>query len=134
MTFVCRTPDSLISIGEEAFAGCTELGQIKLPFNLESIGDGAFRSCSKLEQIELPHKLETIGMQAFEVTSINSITIPASIKNMRSLGSLESMTFLGDCPEGVGYGTFSDVDTIYYSGNGFDHWMEITPTTTWIKQ
>ena len=36
-------PDSLISIGKEAFSGCDDLYMVTLGLNLETIGDGAFK-------------------------------------------------------------------------------------------
>ncbi|MDE7413058.1 MAG: leucine-rich repeat protein, partial [Muribaculaceae bacterium] len=43
-------PDSIESIGKDAFYGCTNLERIKLGYNLKSIGENAFAS-SKLNEI-----------------------------------------------------------------------------------
>ena len=36
------------AIGDEAFAGCTNLRYIRIPVSVKSIGTDAFRGCSRL--------------------------------------------------------------------------------------
>ena len=38
-------------IGDEAFAGCTKLSNIKLPKDLYILGEGAFEGCTGLESV-----------------------------------------------------------------------------------
>ena len=38
-------PDSVTSIGNEAFNGCTALVNIAMPSRMSSIGEGAFYFC-----------------------------------------------------------------------------------------
>ena len=40
-----RLPDSLTSVGSQAFMGCTSLALTRLPEGLTSIGDRAFEGC-----------------------------------------------------------------------------------------
>ena len=47
-------PDSVTSIGESAFSGCTGLTGITIPDSVTSIGKGAFSGCSSLETITIP--------------------------------------------------------------------------------
>lgn len=54
-------PDSLISIGDSAFAGCTKLTSIDLPDSLVSIGNSAFAGCEMLTSITLPDSVVGIG-------------------------------------------------------------------------
>ena len=44
-------PDSVTSIGEGAFEGCTSLASITIPDSVTSIGDGAFAGCKTLASI-----------------------------------------------------------------------------------
>lgn len=58
-------PDSLESIGDQAFCGCGSLKVIRFPAGLKTIGDSAFWDCDTLEEITLPNTLESIGAEAF---------------------------------------------------------------------
>ncbi len=70
-------PNSVTSIGESAFSGCSNLTSIELPNSVTSIGDSAFSGCSGLTSIELPNSLTSIGWSAFSgCSSITSITLP----------------------------------------------------------
>ena len=44
-------PDSVTSIGDYAFYGCTGLTSVTIPDSVTSIGSSAFQSCSKLQDI-----------------------------------------------------------------------------------
>ena len=50
LTFV-TIPDSVTSIGYEAFYGCTELTSVTIGASVESIGSSAFRDCYKLVEV-----------------------------------------------------------------------------------
>ena len=75
-------PDSLTSLGAEAFARCTSLRAAKLGCALESIGEGAFRGCRHLERLDLPKSLTSIGDSAFSNTSLSQLAIPSSCVNI----------------------------------------------------
>ena len=75
-------PDSLTSLGAEAFARCTSLRAAKLGCALESIGEGSFRGCSRLERLDLPKSLTSIGNSAFSNTSLSRLAIPSSCVNI----------------------------------------------------
>lgn len=76
-------PDSVTSIGEQAFRGCTGLKNINLSENLTNIGKGAFSGCINLEGIEIPDSVTSIGDSAFyDCRSITSLTIPNGITNI----------------------------------------------------
>ena len=75
-------PDSLTSLGAEAFARCTNLRAAKLGCALESIGEGSFRGCRHLERLDLPKSLTSIGGSAFSNTSLSQLAIPSSCVNI----------------------------------------------------
>lgn len=43
-----------MSIGENAFRGCTQLVAVKMPGSVREIGEAAFMECRKLREINLP--------------------------------------------------------------------------------
>ena len=45
--------NSVISIGNGAFEGCSSLQSITIPNSVTSIGDLAFRGCSSLKEIRI---------------------------------------------------------------------------------
>lgn len=69
-------PETVISIGTDAFASCTELESVKLSSTLETIGDSAFVKCEKLTGIKLPASLKKIGNGVFlRCVSLKSIEL-----------------------------------------------------------
>ena len=70
-------PDSVTSIGSWAFAYCTNLTSITIPNSVTSIGDGAFSRCTNLTSITIGNSVTSIGDGAFSrCTNLTSITIP----------------------------------------------------------
>lgn len=75
----------LTSIGEKAFADCTQLVSVSIPTTVKSIGMNAFMNCKNLASLELPDGLKTIQSWAFSnCSSLSAITIPASVTNIVS--------------------------------------------------
>ena len=76
-------PNSVTSIGVEAFAGCSNLSSITIPNSVTSIGEGAFSGCSILSSIVIPNSVTSIAKFAFYYcTSLKSITIPNSVTSI----------------------------------------------------
>ena len=59
-------PESVTSIGNYAFYGCSGLTAITIPASVESIGNDAFYGCSGLTAITIPESVTRIGSCAFE--------------------------------------------------------------------
>ena len=57
-------PKSLITIGNQAFEGCTSLN-VKLSNNLTSIGSRAFYNTTSLKTFDIPDSVKSIGSYAF---------------------------------------------------------------------
>ena len=76
-------PESVTSIESEAFFGCTGLTSINIPASVKSIGKYAFSTCSSLTHITIANGVESIGWNAFDsCSSLTGITIPASVKSI----------------------------------------------------
>ena len=58
-------PNSVTSIGNYAFYGCSGLTSITIPNSVTSIGNRAFSSCSGLTSITIPNSVTSIGDSAF---------------------------------------------------------------------
>lgn len=58
-------PDSVLSIGIEAFSHCKELISIKIPITLKTIGCLAFENCCSLTSLTIPASVEEIGFRCF---------------------------------------------------------------------
>ena len=96
-------PDSVTSIGNYAFYGCSSLTSIIIPDSVTSIGNRAFYGCSSLTSITIPNGVTSIGYRAFSgCSSLTSITIPNSVTSIgddafSGCSSLTSITI----PNGV---------------------------------
>ena len=76
-------PNSVTSIGYDAFNGRSSLTSIEIPNSVTSIGDCAFYSCSSLTSIEIPNSVTSIGNWAFYYCeSLTSIEIPNSVTSI----------------------------------------------------
>ena len=58
-------PNSVTSIGNSVFSGCTGLTSIDIPNSVTSIGPWAFNYCRGLTSIDIPNSVTSIGYSAF---------------------------------------------------------------------
>ena len=90
-------PDGTISIGYQAFCGCSSLTSITIPDSVTTIESQAFSNCSSLSSIVIPNGVTSIGGYAFyNCASLTSITIPDSVTQIKStvFGYCSSLTFI----------------------------------------
>ncbi|MBE6684586.1 MAG: hypothetical protein E7592_02900 [Ruminococcaceae bacterium] len=75
--------DGVKTIGNNAFSSCESLSDITFGKSLESIGNFSFSGCCALEELVLPNGLITIGEQAFaSCNSLKKVVIPGSVESM----------------------------------------------------
>ena len=74
-------PNSVTSIGRNAFSGFRDLHTITIPEGVTSIGDYAFYG-TMLSGIELPTTVTNIGDYAFASTGLAGILIPANVTSI----------------------------------------------------
>ena len=76
-------PNSVTSIGDGTFYGCSGLTSITIPNSVTSIGIKAFRDCSGLISVTIPNSVTSIGNYAFQRCSgLTSVTIPNSVTSI----------------------------------------------------
>ena len=76
-------PDSVTSIGDDAFRDCSSLTSVTIGNSVTSIGDYAFQNCSSLASVTIPDSVTSIGYAAFRsCSSLTSVTIPNSVTSI----------------------------------------------------
>jgi len=93
-------PNSVTSIGDNAFNSCEYLTSVTMSNNLTSIGEAAFAICKKLTNIVIPSSVISIGNDAFSgCIELTSVTIPGSVSSIADAAfyfcdNLTSVTFV----------------------------------------
>ncbi|MBR0487190.1 MAG: leucine-rich repeat domain-containing protein [Treponema sp.] len=105
-------PDSVTSIGDYAFQGCTFLSSVTISDSVTSIGTDAFYGCTTISSVTIPDSVTSIGTYTFyNCTSLSSVTIGDSVTTIgesafavcSSLSSVtisDSVTSIGDAAFG----------------------------------
>ena len=85
MGIIFEDGSQLKYIGNGCFEGCTGIEFVyNIPETLETIGDYAFYGCTMLRELQLGKNLKNIGVSCFEYcTSLPSIKLPSSLKVLR---------------------------------------------------
>ncbi len=97
LTGALNIPNTVTSIGHDAFSHCTGLTSITLPNTLTTISDGAFSSCTTLTSIIIPETVTTIEPYAFRYCeNLTSVVIP------------DAVTYIGD----YAFGNCSRLNTV----------------------
>lgn len=111
-------PDNLGNIGDEAFAGWTQLRNAVISDSVTTIGKRAFFNCISLASITIPHSVTTLSECAFHnCTELTVIAIPESVEYIgrdafSSCDKLNTVTFIGD-------GTILADNTVFPCGAQF---------------
>ena len=96
-------PNSVTSIGYDAFGSCSGLTSITIPNSVTSIGEEAFWGCSGLVSITIPNSVTSIGRSAFaDCSGLTSITLSNNITEIRNsvFGGCSGLTSV-TIPNGV---------------------------------
>lgn len=85
-------PESLASIGSQAFWSCSSLLKVHLPSSLETIEFGTFGFCESLQSVVASEGLRRIEGAAFQYCkSLSTVTLP------RSISYIDQSAFV-ECP------------------------------------
>jgi hypothetical protein len=133
-------PNSVTSIGQSAFYGCSGLTGVTLGDSVTSIGDYAFVS-SGLTTVTIPNSVTSIGNSAFAYSGLTSVTIPNSVTSIGdeaffSCSRLTSAYFLGSAPPDNGTVYNGDFATVYYlpGTTGWGSTFGGVPAVLWNPQ
>ena len=78
-------PNSVTSIGNDAFNNCSGLTSVTIPNSVTSIGNDAFSYCSGLTSVTIPNSVTSIGERAFIFCSgLTSVTIGSGVTSIGS--------------------------------------------------
>ncbi len=109
-------PNSVTSIGNYAFSGCTSLASVTIPDSVTSIGEDVFRGCSSLTSLTLPtmeqtlsYLFDSVPSSLKEVTVLGGTTICASA--FESCGYIVSIT-IPDSITSVEYEAFYNCSSL----------------------
>ncbi|MBP3361000.1 MAG: leucine-rich repeat protein [Clostridia bacterium] len=121
-------PNSVTSIGEWAFSYCDSLISIKIPSGITSIEDYTFSSCHNLTSVKIPDSVTKIGCFAFSSChSLKSIVIPKSVTSIGStIGDMSFGSTFQNCHSLTNIMIPSSVTQIYdYSFYGCESLTDI---------
>ena len=75
--------NSVTSIGNYAFSGCSGLTSLTIPHSVTTIGDNAFYECLGLTRLTIGNSVTSIGNMAFSGCSgLTRLTIPNSVTSI----------------------------------------------------
>ena len=109
-------PNSVTSIGYEAFSGCIGLTAIDIPDSVTFIGYEAFSGCIGLTAIEIPNSVTTIEGLAFNGCSgLTTLSIGSSVTSIgdwafSSSSGLNSIIVHAETPPTLGSIVFENVN------------------------
>lgn len=74
-------PESVTSIGEGAFDHCG-LTAVTIPAGVTTIGEATFQNCDNLASVTFSEGLQSIGREAFKRTGLTSINLPEGLQSI----------------------------------------------------
>lgn len=76
-------PNTVKSIGDYAFSGCSGLTSVVVPDSVTHIGEGAFYNCSSLARVEVKGTVASLGKHVFEgCASLEYLSLPSALSSI----------------------------------------------------
>lgn len=117
-------PESLVSIGDNAFRACISLSEIVIPENVTEIGKNAFGGCSGLTKAVVSGQITELQSTFNGCSSLKDITLPDSLK------VIGSSTFAG-CPiTSFDFSNITEIGTTAFKGSGITEFTGAEQLTT----
>jgi hypothetical protein len=138
-------PNGIVALAPYAFAGCA-LTNVTIPDSVTTIGSNAFAESFNLSQVEFGQGIVSIGDYAFADCHLEAITIPGSVTNLGDYAFagyyLNSVYFLGNAPSAdstVFSDNFEIPTSYFYYLPGTTGWSEFSANTglaveLWLPQ
>ncbi len=137
-------PDSITTIGKDAFRGYSKLTSVTIGNGVTSIGSYAFYYCQSLTSVTIGNSVTSIGQYAFlGCSKLTSVTIPNSVTSIGKdafydCDSLTSITHTGDIASWCGISgldyLMSSSRTLYINGKELSGELVIPDGVTSIGQ
>jgi hypothetical protein len=134
-------PNTVTSIADFAFQGCSGLTGVTIPDSVTVIGEGAFYDCTRLTSVTIPNGVTSIEEGTFEgCYGLTNATIGSGVTSIGYFAfcgdDYLTVYFLGDAP-GVDY-PFTGWPTFYYlpgtTGWGAPPTLLGLPMLPWLPQ
>jgi len=108
---VIYLPNSITTIGKDAFGWCQNLKEVRMGNEVTLIEDNAFSVCSSLESISLSQKTKRLEHGAFSSSHIKKITLPRDLEYIgpncfNNCSYLTSIT-IPECTQAIGERAFN---------------------------
>ena len=104
----------VITIGANAFSGCTKLTSVSIPNTVVTIGSSAFESDTALKNVTIPASVTEIGAKAFKkCTKMTKAVVGKSVKKIGASAfegdsALKTVSFKGAMVETIGDAAFKN--------------------------
>ena len=90
-------PNSVTSIDNRAFTGCSGLTNVFIPNSVTNISEYAFYGCDSLTSVAIPNSVTTIGGEAFSQCKALSAVISNTVKSIgsRAFDNVKNIIYTG---------------------------------------
>ena len=114
-------PNTIVTIGTEAFYQCDNITEIDIPDSVITVDADAFILCNKLTKITLGENVKTLNYRCFECSSLSEIIAKPTTAPI--LNETTILKVFDDVPEN---------GKVYYpSGSDYSSWKECEELKKW---